>query len=181
LEGAVTLKAISKKWLVSAFCLFMVSILLGSVLAEGKQKNRFLLRLTPSQNAIQPGVASWKLGTAVFVIVTMINDSDRVVHYGLTNPGWDYEMDVRDASGNPVPETERLRELRENLKNGRIITGRNILGTLRPHETAQDTIEVSSFYDLSSPGEYSIQVQREFLDVGKGFVKSTRLVLTVTP
>ncbi len=170
----------SKKWLVGAFCLFTVSILLRPV-AEGKQKNRFLLRLTPSQNAIQPGVSSWKLGTAVFVIVTMINESDRVVHYGLTNPGWDYEMDVRDASGNPVPETERLRKLKENLKNGLIITDRNILGSLKPHETAQDTIEVSSFFDLSSPGDYSIQVQREFPDVGQSLVKSNRLSLTVTP
>jgi hypothetical protein len=171
----------SKKRLVGAFCLFMVLILLRPVLAEGKQKNRFLLKLTPSQNAIQPGVSFWESGTAIFVIVTMINESDRVVHYGLTNPGWDYEMDVRDASGNPVPETERLRKLKENLKNGLIDTGRNILGSLNPHETAQDTIEVSSFFDLSSPGEYTIQVQREFPDVGRGFVKSNRLALTITP
>jgi hypothetical protein len=90
----------------------MVLLPLRPVLAEGKQKNRFLLKLAPSQNAIQPGVLFWKLGTAIFVIVTMINESGRVVHYDLTNPGWDYEMDVRDASGNPVPETELLRKLK---------------------------------------------------------------------
>ena len=110
----------------------------------------------------------------------MINESDRVVHYGLTNPGWDYEMDVRDASGNPVPETERLRKLKENLKNRTDNYRQKHSRKLKPHETAQDTIEVSSFFDLSSPGDYSIQVQREFPDVGQSLVKSNRLSLTVT-
>jgi hypothetical protein len=98
------------------------------------------------------------------------------VHFSLTNPGLDREMDARDASGNPVPETEEFRKMKQN---GRFMEGRNILVTLKPHETYQDTIEVNYFYDLRSPGKYSIQVRREFSEVGKGFVKSNRLDMTV--
>jgi hypothetical protein len=98
------------------------------------------------------------------------------VHYGLTNPGFDWEMDVRDQAGNPVPETEEFRKMKQN---GSFTAVRNILVTLKPHETGQDTIEVSYFYNLRSPDKYSIQVRREFPEVGKGFVASNRLDMTV--
>jgi hypothetical protein len=143
----------------------------------GKKPRGFALSLVPSQNAVQPGVAVWKAGTNVFVIVQMTNDSNKTVHYSLMNSGYDYEMDVRDASGKPVPETERLRKLKESVQGP--ISGRNILVTLKPHESGQDTVELSSFFDLSSPGRYSIQVRREFPDVGKGLIESNRLEITL--
>jgi hypothetical protein len=111
----------------------------------------------------------------------MFNQSTRVVHYSLTNPGWDWEMDVRDSTGKPVGETDMFRQMKENLKNGSVITSRNIIGTLRPNEKAQDVIEVQMFYDLSRPGEYYIQIQRKFPDMGKEPIKSNRLALTITP
>ena len=111
----------------------------------------------------------------------MVNQSKRAVHYSLTNPGWDWEMDVRDSTGRPVGETDLFRQMKENLKNGSIIVSRNIIGTLRPNEKAQDVIEVQMFYDLSRPGEYSIQIQRTFPDVAKDPIKSNRLTLTITP
>ena len=159
----------------------MVGILIAAVSvcagAPGdKNINGFALTLSASQNAIQPGTPVWKAGAAVFVIVTAINNSKRTVHYNLTNPGFDWEMDVRDASGNPVPETEEFRKMKQN---GRFTVARNILVTLGPHETGQDTIEVSYFYNLRGSGKYSIRVRREFPEVGKGFVESNRLDITV--
>ncbi|HMD38338.1 MAG TPA: hypothetical protein VKH15_03590 [Candidatus Acidoferrum sp.] len=152
-----------------------------SVNPAGDRKMRgFALQLVPSQNAIQPGVATWKVGAAAFVLVMMINNSNRTVHYSLTNPGFDWEMDVRDGAGNPVPESQALRKMKQDAQKV-LISGRNILGTLKPHETAQDTVEVSCFYDLSRPGKYSIQVQRVFSDVGKEFVQSNRLERTIEP
>ena len=87
-------------------------------------------------------------------------------------------MDVRDASWKPVPETEEFRKQKQNSEHS-LAYGRNILVTLKPNETAQDTIEVSGFYDLSNPGQYSIQVRRVFADVGKEAVESNRIALTV--
>jgi hypothetical protein len=157
----------------------IVAIFAFTGLARSRKVSGFILQLVPSQNAIQPGAATWKTGAPVFLIVTMVNKSKKTVHYSLTNPGFDYLMDVRDGSGTPVPETEHLRQMKE--KSGVRITGRNIMGSLKPHDTAQDTIEVSYFYDLSRTGEYSVQVQREFPEVGKEPVKSNRLELAITP
>jgi hypothetical protein len=150
-----------------------------TVNAAGDRKVRgFSLQLAPSQNAIQPGVPVWKAGGPIFVLVLMTNNSNRTVQFSFTNPGRDYEMDVRDASGKPVPESELLRQIKKSAQNG-FIEGRNILVVLKPHETAQDTIGVSSFYDLSIPGKYSIKVRRVFPDVGKGFVQSNCLEFTI--
>jgi hypothetical protein len=111
----------------------------------------------------------------------VVNHSNQTLHYSLTNPGFDYVMDVRDESGTPVPETEHRRQMKEGLRGGLPIMARNIMGALKPHERAQDTIEVSYFYDLSRPGEYSLQVQREFPEIGKEPLTSNRLELAITP
>jgi len=59
--------------------------------------------------------------------------------------------------------------------------GKKHHGALKLLERAQDTIEVSHFYDLSRPGEYSVQVQREFPEIGKEPLTSNRLELAITP
>jgi hypothetical protein len=147
--------------------------------AAGNGKvNSLTLQLVPSQNAIQPGEPVWKTGQGVCVLVMVINNSKRTVHYALTNAGFDWEMDVRDASGLRVPETEGFRKRKQNSQQG-LAYGRNILVTLKTNETSQDTIWVSEFYDVSSPGQYSIQVRRVFAEVGKEAVESDRIALTV--
>jgi len=110
----------------------------------------------------------------------MINHSKHVVPYSLTAPVWDWEMDVRDSRGNPVGETDLLRQIKENKKTGQITLARNLIGWVRPNEKAQDVIEVQMYYDLSRPGEYSIQVQRKFPSVSKDPIRSNRLSLTIT-
>jgi hypothetical protein len=161
------------------FGLLAVVVLVSSSSAGGRNALGFVLELAPSQNGTQPGVANWKVGAPVFVLVMMINNTSRTIHYSLRNSAFDYEMDVRDASGRPVPESESFRKLKEQVKNSPV-HGRNILVTLRPGETGQDAVGVNGLYDLSSPGQYSIQMRREVPDVGKGFVQSNRLELTVT-
>jgi hypothetical protein len=121
------------------------------------------------------------MAAPVLLIVTTVNHSNKDLHYSLTNPGFDYAIDVQDESGTPVPETEHRRPMKEGLRSGLRIMGRNIMGTLKPHETAQEMIEVSYFYDLRRPGEYSVQVQREFPKIGKELLKSNRLEFAITP
>jgi len=159
--------------------MFAILVAVATICARAagdKKINGFALQLVPSQNAIQRGTPVWKAGAAVFVIVTAVNNSKKTVHYNLTNPGFDWEMDVRDKSGSPVPETEEFRKMKQN---GSFTVVRNILVTLKQHETSQDTIQVNYFYDLRSPTKYSIQVRREFPEVGKGFVVSNRLDMTI--
>ena len=162
------------------FVTSLILVVATVAFAGDRKESGFSLDLLPSQNATQPGLAVWRVGTPVFVIVTMVNNSRHIVHYSLTDPAWDYEMDVRDSSGVAVPETEHLHKLKEQLKSG-LITTRNILCTLRTHESAQDTIEVSYLYDLSRPGRYSVQVRRQFPEVSKKSITSDTLEFTVEP
>ena len=160
----------------------LVLVALSPLSAEGRGHNRGLvLQLAGSHDSIMPDTAVWKTGEPIRVIVSIANESERNVNFTLTNPGSDWEMDVRDVTGKPVGETDLLREMKENQKNGRVVMSRNIIGTLRPHQKVQDVIEVQRFYDLSHPGEYSIQVQRTFPDAAKDPIKSNRLTLTITP
>src|SRR5437016_6043191 len=98
-----------------AFVLILVALV--SLSAEGRRNPGFLLQLAGSDNSIYPDTAVWKVGEPVRVIVTMINQTEREVHYTLTNPGMDWEMDVRDSAGNPVGETDWFRQMKENRKN----------------------------------------------------------------
>lgn len=150
-------------------------------LARYKEMDLFSLEIAPSQNAILPGVAVWKPGAPVFVIVTIKNNSRRVLHFALSNSAFDYRTEVRDTRGMLVRETEYLRKLKEDLKNGLPMTTRNILVTLKPQETCQDTIEVSSLYEVSPPGAYTVQVERDLPpELGKGVVKSNTIIATIT-
>jgi hypothetical protein len=108
-----------------SFAAILILVIGASESAECRgQHPAFALQLAGSHNSIFPDFAVWKVGESVRVIVTMINRSNREVHYSLTNPGWDWRMDVRDAEGKPVGETELFRQMKESLKNGLIQTSR---------------------------------------------------------
>lgn len=145
----------------------------------GDAESAFVLQIAPSQNAIQPGTATWKTGAPVFFILTMKNNSQHVLHFALTNPAFNYRAKVLDSHGKPVPETENFRKLREALKSGFFST-RNILVVLKPHETCRDTIEVSYLYELANPGEYTVQIERDMPpELGSGVATSNIVKITV--
>ena len=140
----------------------------------------FAISMAPSQNATQPGTLVWNVGAPVFVIVTMTNNSSRTLHLSLMNPAFDYRMTVLDNStGQPVSETEQYRKMREERA---FQAARFVIITLKPHESCQDTIEVSYLYDVSLPGEYTIQVERDKpTELGNGSVRSNVIKATITP
>lgn len=152
-----------------ASVLFCFATMVASALAQDEAKVMFAISIAPSQNATEPGTPVWNAGAPVFVIVTMTNNSNRTLHLSLSNPAFDYRMTVQDdATGQPVSETEQYRKMKESQKS-HFHTTRFIVVTLKPHESCHDTIEVSYLYDLSLPGEYSIQVERDKpTELGKG-------------
>jgi hypothetical protein len=97
----------------------------------------------------------------VFFIIRMRNNSEHVLHFALTNPAYNYRATVLDSKGKEVPETENLRKLREQLRSPFGIATLNALVELKPHETQQDTIEITYLYDLSKPGEYTVMLERD--------------------
>jgi hypothetical protein len=159
----------------------MLLALISPAYSSGSKVRGFLLQLLPSGDVIQAGsIATWKVASPVIVVVRMVNDSDRTVHYSLTSPARDYEIQLLDASGRAVRERDELRKMKESSSQRVWVESRNMLGDLKPGESADDAITVSNLYDLSSPGEYSLRVERKFPDVGKHRVRSERLVFRIT-
>jgi hypothetical protein len=164
-----------------ASILFCFAAIVTSAQAHQEAKLVFAISIAPSQNATQLGKPVWKVGAPVFVIVTMTNNSERTFHFSLTNPAFDYRVTVEDdTTGQPVSETEQYRKMKESQKS-HFQTTRPIMVTLKPHDTCQDTIEVSYLYDLSHPGEYSIQVERDKpTELARGSVQSNVIRATIT-
>jgi len=87
-----------------------VAIVVCAALASSEVQSKFTIEIAPSQNAIQPGIAVFKKGAPVFFIITMKNDSGRVLHFFLNVPARNYRTSVLDSQGRSAPETEYYRE-----------------------------------------------------------------------
>ena len=97
-----------------------------------------------------------------------INASYQVI-WGI-NEGYKYE--VRDTNGNVLPRKEQKGGAEGSLR----------FRTLNPGESLQNNVVLSRVYDMSSPGEYVIQVSRNISgNETDGVVKSNKLKITVTP
>ena len=55
-----------------------------------------------------------------------------------------------------------------------------LLVSLKPGEDWRNTLRVSDLYDLSKPGQYTIQVRRWDYET-RTWVKSNTVMVTVTP
>jgi hypothetical protein len=138
-----------------------------------RHNSPFLLEISP-QNAKKTGTATWKADAPVSVILTMKNPSRRVLHVALTNPATDYRTTLMHNTDR-VPVTENLQQMKEEVKSGHAST-RNVLITLKPQQTCQDAIEIRSLYERLTPGEYSLQVERDLPpELAKGIVESNTL------
>jgi len=70
---------------------------------------------------------------------------------------------------------------KDKSKRPLAIQQRNFILTLKPGETAEDTVEVSAFCDMTAVGQYKIQLQRALpSELGSGMVSSNVIVVTVT-
>jgi hypothetical protein len=90
-----------------------------------------------------------------------------------------YKYDIRDASGRV---SEILPEIKARTKSEGRVTATVKVHTLNPGETQEATIDVSRCYDMTAPGEYSIELSREIPDDPKhAALKSNRITVTVAP
>jgi hypothetical protein len=115
--------------------------------------------------ALNPAVKS---GSGIVGRVTTINQSNHSISYHNTNR-CDYSVSVLTDTGAPAPETPFKKELDKKMDcsgSGLRITGRNILVTLKPGESDSEQILITELYDMSAPGEYTVQVERTFPEIG---------------
>jgi hypothetical protein len=138
---------------------------------------------TPASLTIRMQEIIVRSGSTVMVVVTETNNTDRVILGSRTsNPGEYYSFTVlRD--GKPVPETEELRRLQKPREPGPEEQGKGLTGVymsnvifedLQPHESKQEDVAVSRYFNMTAPGKYSIRLRQ-------GKLKSNVVTVTVTP
>jgi len=119
-------------------------------------------------------------GEPIKIAVTMKNISDhdiKLVAMGSNSTAeLNYEIIARDKNGEMLNETI----YGKGLKGG--VAGSRKLFTLKPGAEITETSNINKLYDMSMPGEYVIQVEKELpASEGKGTVKSNTITVTVTP
>lgn len=127
-----------------------------------------------------------KSGSVICVDATVKNTSDHEISVFSTadHLGNEYSADVWTDKSTLAPETRLGREINnhttpedERTPQIRISSGGSI--QLKPGKTFTDHANVSTMYDLSQPGKYSIQF-RKYDDESKTTVKSNKITVTVT-
>src|SRR5215510_10958077 len=119
-------------------------------------------------------------GDPIKITVTMKNMSDHditMVAVGNNSKAeLNYEIIAREKNGEMVDETR----YGKGLKGG--VAGSRKLFTLKPGAEITETCNINKLYDMSMPGEYVIQVEKELpASEGKGTIKSNTITVTVTP
>jgi hypothetical protein len=158
----------------SIMLLAALAIAAGS--AQGASKASFTLSIHAQQDAV-------KAGSPVMVDVVRTNVSNRVINDSRTfNPGEYYTFYVTRGGG-PAGETRELRDIKESraavqdpTSPRRSVTSWR-LGSLKPGKTSRDVVPVSSFYDMSQPGQYTIQLEQPDYPEGKLAVKSNAIAV----
>jgi hypothetical protein len=108
--------------------------------------------------------------------VTTTNDSTHEITYHNTNR-CDYSLKVTTKGGALAAETPVKKDL--DCSSGKLkITGRDIVVTLKPGESHSEQIEITELYHMSVPGEYVVQVERTYADIGH--FRSNSVSVTVT-
>jgi hypothetical protein len=125
-------------------------------------------------SALTPSVES---GSQVHLKVVMKNLSDHDLNYSLCySNGLDraYEYDVRDSHGKALAIlTRKHSEIGPTFK----VWPAHLV---KPGETDSSGGVISTFYDMTQPGEYTVQVSRAVSDNPKdGVVRSNKITVTI--
>lgn len=112
-----------------------------------------------------------RVGSALWVEVTITNPSDRPNSFWKNTNTSAYPIEVSDEAGRP------LTDKRPGFRRGRfdptlvdptlvdggelikLLSGSLVCVTLKPGESSVDRIDVSRFYNMSAPGTYTIAVE----------------------
>jgi hypothetical protein len=141
---------------------------------------RFHATNTPFTLVISSEAKSVKVGSAVEIKLSLTNASAQDIDASanisdLTGVDPNFIFEVRDAIGNLVSKRE--------YEHPELATGHALLNrVIKPGKTLEEKADIGRLYDMSRPGEYSIQASRRASENEKdGFVKSNKIRITVTP
>jgi hypothetical protein len=84
------------------------------------------------------------------------------------------QFDVRDGSGKLVPK--------RTYPHPELETGKPVNRAIPPGETLSQEQRVSALYEMTHPGEYTVQVSRRLPEaLGGGIIESNKITITVKP
>ncbi len=133
----------------------------------------------PFSLKIRTDASAVPAGSEITIQVQLRNNSKQIMDLSanindLTGVDPNYQFDVRDDHGIPVP----LR----TYKHPELATGHAIIRSLSPGETVEDSEPISRLFDMRRPGKYSIEVSRRISGEAQGAtLKSNRIFITVSP
>jgi len=125
--------------------------------------------------AISTSQSVVKSGSAVVIKITRTNTSDHNIFYGV-GVGSFTDLEVRNREGKLVPETPYGHKVHDK---GHWRGGSVFSVPLEPGKTRKEEVELNKEYDLSNPGDYTIQARET--DPQGIVVKSNTISMTVTP
>ena len=130
----------------------------------------------PFSLQIQATKSSVEIAQPVLVTVTTKNISAATIRISQTNPGIEYDFEVRDAQGKAATEKPLLQQ----LKHTQFIL-RNVSVVLNPGQSVSENFAISEFFEFAPPGPYSIQVLRPVPNsLGHGVVRSNTITIIIT-
>jgi len=161
-----------------AICVWGILVFgLCAVIAARAAQQSFTISISTAQS-------SFKATREIRLQVIITNTSQQEIAVG--NAGGEaaelsgYEIIVFDDKGNAPPETRYHKGVRREDPNIPVGTGSLVKVSLGPGQSLKDATILNRLYDLSKPGNYTIQVQRTDPET-KTVVKSNIITLTITP
>ena len=156
--------------LVVAFTLSSVSFAQSGKPSETKQASFSIAIRMPSVV---------KAESELLLEIAMTNTSSKDISYGMVFgwPAWCmFQIDLRDAAGRLVPETAAG----QRTRNGPRVIISAVSLPLAPGKTLRPQMILNRVFDLSQPGEYTVQARRTDSAAGVE-VKSNVLSFRVPP
>jgi hypothetical protein len=140
--------------------------------ANGDSRASFQIEISAPTDEVQ-------VGGDARIIIALNNKSDHEILFahrpGTNNPEFSYKIEVRNAAGHEVEETEYAREARTRQQ----IEGRSV-DYLQPGMSSVQTAHLARLVNLSRPGRYTVRVSR--VDpTTHTVVKSNEITLNVVP
>jgi hypothetical protein len=122
-----------------------------------------------------------KVGATVMLRIRKTNVSDReIVKWPATGGPFGDSFEVRDGSGNLVEHRKSNKVGTSGGGEGRLKGTKDVV--LQPGESKVDLAPISDWYDMSTPGTYTVQVSGHITDDPKSdVVKSNIIKITVLP
>ncbi len=166
-DGGKTM--IGKRALLLGSAIMLAGLTLSST-AQGVATEPFKIMIAPVKNRVQSGSR-----VELEVVLTNTSDRDLIVssiYQGLSNDS--YEIDVMDGSGT------HLKRLMRPDDNGKGLHSFDLRPPVKPNESVKDLVSVTAFFDLTTPGEYTIQLSRQLDEKGPD-VKSNAVNVMIVP